>query len=109
MFRVTTHDEPGSLTFQVEGRLAGPCVDELADCWQRTLAGQRRPVGRVDLAGVTFVDAAGKALLAQLHRAGAELVASGVLMRAVVAEVTQATATPPEVDGGTKGGERVDR
>ena len=102
MFRVTIHDDPQSLSFQLEGRLAGPYVDELADCWQRTLAGRRRPVVRVELGGVTFVDAAGKALLVRLHRAGAELVASGILMREVVAEVTQAVPAAPEWDGAPK-------
>jgi hypothetical protein len=43
----------------------------------------------VDLTGVTFIDAAGKACLAALHRQGAELVAADCLTNAVVAEITQ--------------------
>jgi anti-anti-sigma regulatory factor len=103
MFRVTVHDDPGCVTFQVEGRLTGPWVRELHDCWQNTLAGRLRPVVCVDLAGVTFVDAAGKALLAQLHRAGAQLRASGVQMRAVVAEMTEATGGTHQGDRGPEG------
>jgi anti-anti-sigma regulatory factor len=109
MFRVTVHDDPRCLTFQVEGRLAGPWVRELHDCWRSTLAGQSRPAVCVDLAGVTFVDAAGRALLAQLHRAGAQLRASGVQMRAVVAEISQDPAGTPQGDRGTEGGARGDR
>jgi anti-anti-sigma regulatory factor len=88
MLRITTHDDPGGLTFQLEGKLAGPWVQELEDCWQKTLSGHARPVVRVDLRGVTFLDAAGKEFLASLHARGAEFVAVGCAMKAVVAEVT---------------------
>ena len=87
MFRISVHDNPGSLTVQLEGRLAGPWVRELEECWQSTLASQRRPILRVDLMGVTSIDAAGKKLLAAMHLEGAEFLARGCLMRAVVAEI----------------------
>ena len=90
MLRITTHDNPGALTFQLEGRLAGPWVREVEGCWRKTLAGGPRPAVRVDLTGVTFIDAAGKAFLAAAHAQGAELVAAGCLMKAVVAELTRA-------------------
>jgi anti-anti-sigma regulatory factor len=90
MLRITTHDNPECLTFQLEGKLAGPWVQELEDCWQKTLAGRRRPVVRVDLRGVTFLDAAGKEFLAALHAGGAEFVAAGCAMKAIVAEITRA-------------------
>jgi hypothetical protein len=88
MLRITVHEDRGSLTFQLEGRLAGPWVRELEQCWRGTLAGQCQPVLRFDLTGLTFIDAAGKAFLAARHAQGAELVACGCLMRAVVAEIT---------------------
>ena len=59
MLRITVHDQPGSLTFQLEGRLAGPWVRELEECWQSTLASRRKPVLCVDLTGMTFIDATG--------------------------------------------------
>jgi anti-anti-sigma regulatory factor len=90
MLRITVIDNSGPLTFQLEGRLAGPWVRELENCWQSTLVSQRKPVLRFDLTGVTFVDSAGKAFLAARHAQGAELIASGCLMRAVVAEITTA-------------------
>jgi hypothetical protein len=88
MLRITVHDVPRTLTFRLEGRLAGPWVRELEECWRGALAGQREPTRRIDLTGVTFVDAAGQACLAALHRQGAEFVAADCLMKAVVAEVT---------------------
>ena len=89
MFRVTMHDAPGTLTFQVEGRLVGPWVQEAERCWQRTVADQPRSAVRLDLTGVTMIDVAGKDFLAAAHSDGAELLASGCLMRALVDEVTQ--------------------
>jgi len=108
MFRVTVHDDAASLRFQIEGRLAGPWVQELHNCWQSTLTGDHSPAVCVDLTGATFVDDAGKSLLAQLHRAGATLMASGVLMRAVVEQVTQ-EAVAPEGIWRTKDGKGQDR
>src|SRR5438067_5726927 len=102
MLRITVLDNPGPLTFRLEGRLAGPWVRELEACWQGTLVNQPRSVHRFDLTGVTFVDTAGKAFLAARHAQGAELVASGCLMRAVVAEIT----TVPIPDCGRPEGER---
>ena len=89
MLRVTVHENQESLTFQLEGRLAGPWVRELEECWQSTLAQKRKPILRVDLTGVTFIDDAGKTCLAAMHRQGAELVAADCLTREIVAEIRQ--------------------
>jgi len=42
----------------------------------------------IDLTGVTFIDANGKALLTRLWQQGAELRAVGCLIRCVVEEIT---------------------
>jgi hypothetical protein len=104
MLRITVHDRPGSLTVQLEGRLAGPWVRELEGCWRSTLAGRRKPALRFDLTGVTSIDSAGKEFLAAMHTQGAEFLARGCLMRAVVAEITGAAAPDrgrPESGGGS--------
>jgi hypothetical protein len=90
MLRITVHDKPGALTFQLEGRLAGPWVRVLEDCWEGALARRRKRTLRVDLTGVTSIDTAGQACLAAMHRQGAEFVAGDCLMKAVVAEITGA-------------------
>jgi hypothetical protein len=89
MLRITVHDNPGSLTFQVEGRLAGPAVRELERCWRSALAGQPKPLLRVDLTAMISIDAAGQACLAALHRQGAEFIAADCLTEALVAEITR--------------------
>jgi ABC-type transporter Mla MlaB component len=98
MLRITLQDKPGALTFQLEGRLAGPSVRVLEDCWQTNLAGQRKPILRVDLTGVPSIDSAGQACLAAMHRGSAQFIAADCLTKAVVAEITQRSS--PESDGG---------
>ena len=99
MLRITVHDKPRDLTFQLEGSLAGPWARVLEDCWQSVVAS--KPTFRVDLTGVTSIDAGGKACLAALYRQGAELVAGDCLTKAIVAEITQA----PLPDCGRPSGE----
>jgi anti-anti-sigma regulatory factor len=91
MLRITVHDTPDCLTFQLEGKLAGPWVPELQECWMRRPVGARSAV-RFDLTGVTFIDAAGKAFLGDMHREGAEFIAVDCLTRAIVAEILNAPA-----------------
>ena len=90
MLRITVQEDARCLTFQLEGRLAGRWVQELEECWQRTVATRQKPIVRVDLAGVTFVDAEGQACLVALHHQGAELVAADCLTKAIVAEIAEA-------------------
>lgn len=92
MLRITVREDARCLTFQLEGRLAGRWVRELEECWQRTVVTQQRRIVRVDLAGVTFVDAEGQACLVALHQQRAELVAADCLTKAVVDEITQGQA-----------------
>jgi anti-anti-sigma regulatory factor len=99
MVRITVHDNPGALTFQLEGKVTGPWVQELEKCWRGALAGRREPILCVDLTEATFIDAAGRACLAALHRQAAEFVAADCLMKAVVAEITGAPVSdcgPPK-------------
>jgi hypothetical protein len=89
MLRITVHDDPRVLTFQLEGSVGGAWLREVEACWQSILARESKPILRVDLTGVTFIDAAGKACLAAMHRQGAEFIAADCLTKAVVAEITQ--------------------
>lgn len=76
-----------SVSLMLEGRLAGPWVEELGTCWRQIAANsQSRAV--VDLTSVTFVDADGKALLTRMWQQGAELRAAGCLTRCIVEEIT---------------------
>ncbi len=91
MLRITVHENPQAFTFKLEGRLSGPWLRELEECWKSTLNKQREPILRVDLTGVTYIDDAGKACLAAIHREGAELMAADCLTRDIVSEIARET------------------
>ena len=78
--------EVDSLALVLEGRLAGPWVEELRASWGALSVNERNRVV-IDLADVTYIDAHGKVLLADLWRNGAELRAAGCLTRCVVEEI----------------------
>jgi hypothetical protein len=94
MLRITAHDKLNALTFQLEGRLAGPWVGVLEECWHSAQARPNTPTIRLDLTGMTSIDGAGRACLAVLHQQGAELVANDCLTKAVVAEIIQSEKMP---------------
>lgn len=83
-----------SVSLLVEGRLAGPWVQEL-NAYCRKISEDHERCTVVDLTGVTFIDADGKALLASLWRQGAELRASGCLTKCVVEEITRLDRCEP--------------
>jgi hypothetical protein len=85
--------EPDSMSLRLDGRLAGPWVDELRACCRRASMRHQRCVA-IDLTGVTFIDGDGKALLDFLWKQGAELRASGCLTRCVVEEITRSKHDP---------------
>ena len=77
MLRITLHGNSESLTFKLEGEVFGPWVDSVrAACAIRG----RRP-RRLDLAAVTYVDAAGVELLRDLIARGVEIAACSSFVR----------------------------
>jgi hypothetical protein len=87
MLRISVRQEADAWTLQLEGKLIGPWVHEARTCWEQVRSSQRRSTFKLDLAGVTMIDNAGRSFLSLAHAHGAELVASGCLMRAIVAQV----------------------
>jgi ABC-type transporter Mla MlaB component len=103
VLRITVHDNPECLTFQLEGRLVGPWVRVLEDCWQSAPDRQQRSIVRVDLTGVTTIDAKGRACLAIMHREGAEFVAADCLTKGIVAEIIGSAAGGADEGGRNNG------
>jgi anti-anti-sigma regulatory factor len=99
MLKITCHTETHSTTLQLEGRLAGPWVEELERSWASAVSDRNKRPLRIDLSAVTYVDAGGKDLLKRLYREGAEFVASGCLTSCIVEEITRLV-------GGAKGRKR---
>jgi anti-anti-sigma regulatory factor len=85
MLRVTL--QPGrTLTLKLEGKISGSWVQVLEECWRRTkqAAGSNRL--QLDLAEVTFVDKAGRELLAGIANEGTGLIGTGSLCSLVEVE-----------------------
>lgn len=89
MLRITVTTQLERATIALEGRLAGPWVDELTRCWTAVTCTQDSGSVRVLLDAVTFIDPAGKILLRAMHEQGAAFQASGCMTRAILEEITQ--------------------
>lgn len=98
MLRVTTQKKRSKVLLTVEGRLAGESVSTLGQCWRELRAASPTEKFNVDLCGVSFIDAAGKALLKEIHRQGGRLVAQGCLNQATVKEITSEAQGRGEAD-----------
>jgi anti-anti-sigma regulatory factor len=86
MLKVTTTTQNQTITLKLEGKLAGPWVQEVTRVWIDTA--QSPPKGYViDLRSVTFIDRQGQALLARMSRQGAQLIAADCLTRNIVDEI----------------------
>ena len=87
MMKVTVLQQGDHILIRVEGRLTGPWVAELERSWDEVAAMHGSGAVQVELAGVSFIDEAGKQLLAKMSQAGTHLSAAGCLTRAIVEEV----------------------
>lgn len=90
MLRITV-DRPGDpIVLKVEGKLKGPWVRELERCWQSTRANFPGKRLRVELSEVDFVEDQGRILLTEMLHSGTELVATGPMMKAFLADIAGA-------------------
>ena len=89
MLRITTQKKRGKTILSIEGRLAGPLVGTLEQCWRELRAASPDEKLHLNLCGVSFIDAAGRVLLKEIHRQGGELAAEGCLNQAIVDEIVK--------------------
>jgi ABC-type transporter Mla MlaB component len=88
MLRVTIKQADSAETWELEGKLSGDWVKELERCWKE----RSSPVGvplQVRLKAVSYIDAAGRQLLAEMHVGGVEIRGCGCMTKAVVEEITR--------------------
>ncbi len=87
MLKITTQTDAAGTILELEGKLAGPWVQELEGCWRKVAESNRRV--RVLLCAVSYIDDRGRNLLAEMYDHGAELVAEGCMTNAIVQEIMQ--------------------
>jgi outer membrane protein TolC len=88
MLRITTETKRGKTILTVEGRIAGPSLATVEQCWRELHAASPKQKYIVNLCGVSFIDNSGKVLLREMHRLGVELQAEGCLNQAIVDEIS---------------------
>ena len=90
MLRISINDQKPMATLTVEGKLVGPWAMELGKTWHGLCAPLGRRRLRLDLRGVTFVDASGTRILKEIVKAtGAELFADSPLTQQFANRVLQ--------------------
>jgi ABC-type transporter Mla MlaB component len=86
MLRVTIEKDNAVETWELEGKLSGEWVSELDRLWK-----QRSPqpgiTTEIHLKAVSYIDPAGKQLLAEMRAHGAEIKGCGCMVRAFVEEI----------------------
>jgi hypothetical protein len=85
MLKITTRKNRAKVIFELEGKLVGPWVHELEQCW-RQLDTHNQAL-KIALDAVTFIDPAGKKLLSEMRRAGAALTGEGCMIKAIIEEI----------------------
>ncbi|MGH9557057.1 MAG: STAS domain-containing protein [Terriglobales bacterium] len=84
MLRISIEYTAETTTLRLEGKLVGPWIPELEHCW-RGVTGTAKPAHLiVDLNGVSWVDSSGRALLREIHSAGATLEGRGLLSQFLI-------------------------
>ncbi|MGD0773110.1 MAG: hypothetical protein ABSC05_09845 [Candidatus Solibacter sp.] len=92
MLKITLHDSAHEFRLKLEGRLSGPWVQELEQCWKTASSTTHGRKTVLDLGEVDFVDPAGEALLSRMYAEGVALVAVTPLICALLQEICRAPA-----------------
>jgi len=93
MLKITLLDNAKELRFRLEGRLAGPWVEELRQSWQSAESAGHGKCMVVDLRDVDFIDAPGQFLLAEMYRKGVQLDAVTPLIQALLRDCKRRCGT----------------
>jgi hypothetical protein len=100
MLRVTIKNEDSSEIWELEGKLSGEWVCELRRLWKERPP-QSGLSAEVHLKAVSYIDPAGKELLAEMRQQGADIKGCGCMVRAFVEELMAKKGTA-DADGLSK-------
>lgn len=87
MLRITVQKSKQEVTIRLEGRIAGPWVEELHQAWVSVAPSLGTKPLRVDLREVTFVDTRGRQLLTEIRKKGAAFLADTAATKSLVEEI----------------------
>ena len=86
MLRITIETKQEEAEIKLEGKLAGPWVEELEREWSSISNGHLGNNIGVDIRGLMFIDAGGRKLLKRMCAEGATFTAKGIV-KETVAEI----------------------
>jgi hypothetical protein len=92
MLKITMHDSASEFRLKLEGRLSGPWVGELRQCWRTATSTTEGRETVLDLREVDFVDPDGQHLVAEMNQGGVRVLAATPLIQAMVEEVCGGSA-----------------
>ena len=76
MLRITVQESGEAIELKLEGRVAGPWVDELRHTWSETSPRRQQKKLSLDLRNVTYSDPRGLDVLREIYaQTGAEVIA----------------------------------
>lgn len=87
MLKITTKHEPKVIQLVLEGRLAGPWLNELEQSWD-SIKDPMTVRHIVDLTGVTYIEEQGMTLLNRMWHDGAEFIVTGCCNKPLVERIT---------------------
>lgn len=94
MFRATLEEQDGQVVLKLEGSLTGVFVGEVEGVWNQLQEHRSKDKPLViDLAALTFANAAGKALLVRMYQSGAQLMGRGPLTRGLVESIVETASS----------------
>lgn len=89
MLRITTEHGSDGIHIRLEGRLEGPWVDLLRDCWRSEVARSPHKLIHLDLNAVIFISLQGKELLREMYKGNTRFTASDPVTNAILGAITE--------------------
>jgi hypothetical protein len=87
--RITVHERESSIEITLEGRLAGPWVDELSKAWRETAPRLADRAISLDLRDLTYSNDEGKQVLREIFaQTNAEILTSNPLTKYLALEIS---------------------
>jgi hypothetical protein len=100
LLRISYENNPQSATLKLEGKLAGPWIDEVVRTWSDVVGDRPAKDVTVDLSGVMFIDGDGKKLLRWMLQRGARLREGRLMTKYIVDQVVEEAGQLQHQQGG---------
>ncbi len=99
MLRITVEENSEGKVLKLEGRLAGPWVDELDRVWKETAPALNKKNLSLDLREITFADAGGISVLKAIYSQTGASILAGTPWTQYLAEEIMASSNSTVLEG----------